>query len=402
VPYLTPDELPEGDICRPLFIPNSPEWLAIVSGAITELTLKWNWEQGGSVTVAEALSAMQAMVNSYYADECGDGCLLPGGTPPFRLGEGGHIEQLVGGEWVTPTGEYAIPPTEARSEPTPDDRICAAATNAAYALSLLYESLSDSFGEALDAVEAAAQLVAAVVGGIGLVLGVISGGMIEMAGFIFASVYAAVEFITADLWDTEFNEKLICILKNCASEDGGVVHFDFDCLYAQLRGQTELLDPTLSDLRLFGQLSVILGFLGVEGIDAAGATTAIEDYDCDDCFCEITLMATAGGGIVENLGGNHWRVTSTHGVHDSFGIIDISERCWGYCNFVVNYGAGDYANFRNCFTGSEVEGFPADCNGDGGTGENSNDIIAMYIQGDAGEFQVEFDVFCFPCEGDCL
>jgi len=400
VPYITPPDIPEGDTCRPLSIPTSPEWLAFFGGALTELTKSYNWEQETGISVADTIEKMEQIVNGWYDNACGD-CLLPGDSPIFRIGEGGHIEQLVNGEWVEPTGDYTIPPTAARTEPTEEERICLAAANAVNALQLLYESLSDSFGSALDAVDAAAALVATVVGGIGLVIGAITGGMIKLAGFIFASVYAAVEWITADLWDAEFTEKLTCIFKNCATDVSDVVHFDFDCIYDQLRTQTALLDPTVGELRLFGQLSVIMGFIGVEGLEAAGTATAVETYDCDGCFCEITLEATAGGGIVEFMGGRHWRVTSTHGAHDSFGIIDIIERCWGYCNFVVNYGAGDYANFTNCTSHAVIEGFPCDCNGFGGTGDNSGDIIALYIQGDAGEFQVEFDVYCQPCEGDC-
>jgi len=78
VPWLTPDSIPEGSVCRPLFIPNSTEWLAILSGALTELTQEWNWEQYGSVTVPQAVERMQELVAAYYSAAC-DVCLLPDG-----------------------------------------------------------------------------------------------------------------------------------------------------------------------------------------------------------------------------------------------------------------------------------------------------------------------------------
>jgi len=281
VPYLTPQELPEGDVCRPLSIPADSEWLALFGGALTELTKPFNWEFSGGLTVAETIEQMENILALWYAGGCD--CQLPGGSPIFRIGEHGLIEQYVDGEWVEPEGDFTIPPTEPRTEPTEQDRLCMAASNANYALSLLYENISDSIGMALDAAEAAARFVAAVGGGIGLVLGVITGGMIQTAGVIFAGVYAGVEFVTADLWDTEFSEKFKCILLACASEEEDVVHFDMDCVIEELTSQTTVLDPTLSDLRLMFQIRAMLGLLGSQALDAAGATTAIETDDCDAC-----------------------------------------------------------------------------------------------------------------------
>jgi len=283
VPYLTPPDLPEGDVCRPLSIPESTEWLALFGGALTELTKVYNWEYSGGLSVQDTVDLMTAIVDNWYTNACAS-CELPGGTPPFRIGENGHLQQLVDGEWVEPTGDYTIPPTAPREEPTPDERICLAAANAAHVLELLYENLADSLSESLSAVDAAAAWAAAVVGGIGLVIGAITGGMLEAAGFIFASVYAAVEWLTEDLWDAEFTETLVCILVQCASEEDDVVHFDFDCVYEQLRANTDLLDPTLSTVRLLAQVSFMIGWVGSEGLDAAGATTEIESYDCSPCL----------------------------------------------------------------------------------------------------------------------
>jgi len=283
MPYLTPEDFGESDTCRSLLIPATTDWLAIVSGALTELVKTYNWEQWGALTVDECVERMQAMIDLYYEGCTSGDCELPLGGPPFRIGEGGHIEQLVDGEWVTPEGDYTIPPTEPRGEGTPEDRLCMAAANAVNVLDLMYESLSDSLGSVLSAVDAAAALVASLVGGIGLVLGAITGGQIQMAGYIFASVYAAVEWLTEDLWDEEFKANLTCMFLACASEDDDVVHFDFDCIMRNLRGDTDLLDPTLSSVRLYAQISIMLGWIGSEGLDAAGATTAVETYDCAAC-----------------------------------------------------------------------------------------------------------------------
>jgi len=70
--YLTPASIPDGAICRPVFIPDSPEWLAAVSGALAELTNPYSWEQSGAVTPQEAAERMTLMLSQYYAETCGE------------------------------------------------------------------------------------------------------------------------------------------------------------------------------------------------------------------------------------------------------------------------------------------------------------------------------------------
>jgi len=309
MPWLTPETLPEDDDCRPLLIPASSEWLAIVSGALTELTQKWNWQQQGAVTVAEATAAMQAMIDNYYGGCVA--CTIPGGTPLFRLNpDTGAVEELLpDGTWGTPTGEYTIPPTPAREESTPEERMCAAAANAANVLQVLYESLSDSFSGGLSYDAAVAAFVAAVAGAIGSVFGIVVAPLIVIFAILFGVVYATVEFVTADLWDSAFTSKLTCVLKNCASDDGEVVHFDFQCVLDTLAHGTDIFDPTTAQLRLFGQLYTILNFLGAQALDAAGATTAITDADCSGCeeawcaafdFSNFDMWTVHYGTITEN------------------------------------------------------------------------------------------------------
>jgi len=65
MPYLTPNTLPADTICRVLFIPNSLEWLAQVTGALQELTFLNNWEAYGAVTPEQATEAMTTMFDLF-------------------------------------------------------------------------------------------------------------------------------------------------------------------------------------------------------------------------------------------------------------------------------------------------------------------------------------------------
>jgi len=52
--YLTPDTTPDTATCRALFIPDDEQYLAIVRGALQELTFPHNWTKFGTLTPDEA------------------------------------------------------------------------------------------------------------------------------------------------------------------------------------------------------------------------------------------------------------------------------------------------------------------------------------------------------------
>ena len=70
--WVTPPTLPEDKYCRQIQIPNSPEWVGIVSGALLPLIYKNSWEQGDeSITPEEASAAAYAMLKAYWEGACG-------------------------------------------------------------------------------------------------------------------------------------------------------------------------------------------------------------------------------------------------------------------------------------------------------------------------------------------
>lgn len=282
MPYLTPDEIPEESDCRSLFIPASPEWLAIFSGALTELTKTWNWEQGGAVTVSEAVALCQSIIAAYY-----DGCVsceLPGGGKIIRIGNHGQLEELVDGAWVPPTGDYVIPPPEAREGGDSLDQNCLAAKNAANVLRQLYESLSESWAAELTADEALVAFIAALVAIVGFAFAPITFAIAAFLFVIFEAAFEALEFVTADLWDESFTDQMVCILLGCAENNAGVVTFDWDCLNAAFTRQANDFSLTDEQLRLYIQIGYIMYFIGgTDGLNLAGGTTEITDDSCDDC-----------------------------------------------------------------------------------------------------------------------
>jgi len=305
MPYLTPDEIPEDDLCRPLSIPASSDWLAFFGGALTELTKTYNWQVWGAVSVEDTVAKMQEIIDAWYTDACGD-CELPGGDPIFRINpDTWEIEQLVDGEWVPPEGDFTIPPTEAREEPTSEERRCLAAANAVNALSIMYEQLADSFAENQELSVAAGAFASAIAGAIGAIFGIVVAPLIALYAAIFAVVYETVEYVTDDLWDEDFTDKLECIFYECSLDVDGVVHFDIQCIINQIGASTEI-DYTFSEVRLLLQVAYLLQLSGSQMIDAAGTATAIDEAVCDDCdddWCftfDLTETDAGGEAVTEN------------------------------------------------------------------------------------------------------
>ena len=284
MPWLTPDSIPEGDDCRPLLIPADSVWLALVSGALTELTLKYNWEKFGALTVDETVAKMQSIIDNYYDSPCTT-CTVPGGYRVVRISPDGHLQELDdAGAWQGATGEYVIPPPTARTDGTPPDQNCLAAKNASNAIAQLYENLSESFSSELSTDEALVAFIAAAVAVIGFEFAPITWAIAAVAFVIFEALFQALQYVTADLWTEDFTKQFTCLLLNCAINTDGVVTFDWDCFNAALLAQVNTGGLSEVQMRLYVQIGYILYFIGgVDGLNLAGRTTAITNDDCSYC-----------------------------------------------------------------------------------------------------------------------
>lgn len=67
--YLTPNEDPASDTCRVLFVPNNEEFLAIVRGALQELTLSYNFTKHGALSPDETANRFVNMFDKFCFNE---------------------------------------------------------------------------------------------------------------------------------------------------------------------------------------------------------------------------------------------------------------------------------------------------------------------------------------------
>lgn len=309
MPWLTPDSIPEDDDCRPLSIPASSDWLALVSGALTELTKPYNWEKFGTLTVGETVAKMQQIIDDYYTSPCAT-CETPGGYRVTRISPTGHFEELdSGGNWVEGTGDYNIPPPEARTDGSPPDQICLAAKNAVNVLEQLYENLTDSWNSELDEAEALTAFILGATAVVGFEFAPITWSIVAFMTPVFTALYSALEFIGADLWDENVSKQIRCFLVDCATNTAGVVTFDYNCFLDDLVSLTNNFSLTESQTRLYLQITFMLYFIGgMDGLNLAGRTTEITDDDCSDCevcpeeYCTVYDFTISDYGWGATLG----------------------------------------------------------------------------------------------------
>lgn len=276
-------------------------WAQWALGALQALGYSWNWYESGDLSPEEAASIWADIIASAPLNllPSEDECALPDGKGRLlRLGATGHTEMQDGSSWVEPTGEYEVPPVPARSGGTADEQNCLAAANAANVMQQLYEQLSDDWNAGLATAEAIADLVTGIGALIGAPFGAAAEALVAIARLVFQVVYETVAFIGADVWTGNFTDALKQVLVCCASNDAGVVTFDFQCVLDGLARQTNVFDLSFAQIRLFGQLYFILQWIGADGLNAAGATTAVLTASCDVCsWCHTFLFADNDGGF---------------------------------------------------------------------------------------------------------
>jgi len=292
--FPTPNSAPDSTGYRVFRFPDNDDWVGLLMGAIEALQHEYNYYKWGAMTEAETVAAINQIVLESYTNTCG--CNNPSGGKIIRIGSDGHVEELgEDGAWGAPTGDYAIPAITPREGGTPEDQICLAATNAADVLQQVYENLSDSWNTHLSEAEAQTALVLLLIALIGAAFAPITFGIVTFFGWLFGVLYETLEFVGADLWDETFTQALVCILVGCATNVDGVVTFDYTCVTNALAKQVNVFDLTVSQLRLFGQITFMLNSIGgADALNVAGATTGITTADCTGCYgCSIFDFATA-------------------------------------------------------------------------------------------------------------
>ena len=365
--FVTPDFTSEVTQCRTLTTPANAEWLGVFNKALLTMLEPYNWEQINEtdLTVDETIALVTTILNDFWDTQvCCDGdiCLMPNGGRVLRLGDGYQIEEMANGGWREPTGDYTVPPTPARTETTEQERKCLASANAANVLYEVYEIVTDGLAAELSNEAIIAAIVAYILSTIGAWLALAFVSFLGLLAALFGAFIAIARYMTIDLWDEHFSEILLCLLYDCATDTAGVVTFDLTCFDENHASTVDLFGSSAeNDLRLYGQIWFILQTIGADGLNAAGATTAITAADCSACApTHVALELYPGyetGATLTETDYNVYRITSTagSGMHyirrDTYNGTNPSDPdvAWQVTafNWIVNPGA-EYHDGKDC------------------------------------------------------
>jgi len=285
--WLTPDTpAPNDERCRRVSVPNDLAFVAAVTGALLPLTRPENWEQAGSMSSQEAAEIMSAAFESFVVSDCeGEDCpppTIPNTNHPFirRNPSTGATEQWDGEEWIPPEGDYAIPGAIEREEETTLERVCAASVSAAGVLKELYVAMLDFYADEVDPYLNAAEFALQAGVLIGSSFGNISAAYVALLDFAFSTFVQAMDELTVPMWTDQWQQNLICILKDNATDTDNVITFNWSGVMADLVG---LIVPIIDgNILVRWQTWYIVQFLGPEALNFA-ATKEGYSGDCADC-----------------------------------------------------------------------------------------------------------------------
>jgi len=251
-----------------------------------------------------------------------------------------------------------------------------------------------------------------------VVFGVIVAPLLGLLAALFAVFYLVFQHLTADMWDSEFEEKLYCFFYECSYDTADVVTFDLNCIQQKILEAT-VTDWSVQELQLLLQLGTMFQFLGSQAVDAMGATTAVTEADCDACentWCYVAyLTETDGGFIPQVLSGTAGDWTALSGWNASnvsawagydrtllmlslefdtpvqLDTIDVHYTFFNQTYSSLTEGVGLYANaFANSLWSQQqnatTEGYDLSINVDSGIIPQPADGIDLWFQPALGEF----------------
>jgi len=396
--------------CLQIEIPDHPDWKAVISGLLFELTYWFNWERTGDTSGAQCAAVWKQVYNSI--DWSGMSCCCEEQAQITRINpDTGNVEVSTdnGATWRPAPGGFRslivtpIPPVTSGVAATK----CDAATNVSGQVEQWITQVSGDFDTAVSLIEFGIGVIVAVAGAVLVVL--TGGGLLpaELAliGALSAGIYAAWnagKVVFDAYWTTENKDKILCAAYCTIGDDGSFSEAQFSEFWNKVNAD---LPPGPAKILFMGFLSSV----GQPGLCAMAATGMSADADCEDCTdcieCEIENWNAAlwygGTYYQDNVGG----VTGTEISRDATSItIQSADRGDGQqvislstpfgtlcCGFTAEFvgAAPDHTlhNFNSCEQHAAYETLIPD-----DTAPFSNPFTMCYLQMDPGSWTVKFTI----------
>lgn len=289
--YITPPSVPEDVYCRRLLIPNSPEWIGTVTGALMSLIYSSEWKQTTGITTEEAANRAREMFNEYLNSgndgECGDMACCDEKIKEYRVNPttGRPEVRYNGGDWQPDPsdpqfGILAQPPIVGEGMPSTK---CDAASNALQHFEDIVNGTSSNIATASSLFTFVVAIVTVL---LEVFIIIVSGGAgsplaLTIAGMIWGAaqaVFTAGQAAFDDYWTTDALDKVLCALYCNIGENGQFTENQYQAFLTDVR--FELPSSPARDLVL---TAITAG--GAVGLSNMASYGGSADSDCSECAC---------------------------------------------------------------------------------------------------------------------
>lgn len=396
--------------CLQIEIPDHPDWKAVISGLLFELTYWFNWERTGDTSGAQCAAVWKQVYNSIDWSDMSCCCEEP--AKIFRINPTtGNVEQSTdnGSSWDPAAGGIQsvivqpVPPVTSGVAATK----CDAATNVAGQVDVWIDQVSNDFTTAVSLLEFAIAVLEAI---LAAVLVVLSAGaltplealVLPTLGAALAAAWGAGKAVFDAYWTTDIKDKILCAAFCAIGDDGSFTDAQFSEFWNQVNAD---LPPSPAKMLFMGFLSSV-GMAGLNAMAASGMAADADCSDCTECFeCEIDNWHAglwySGVYYQDGVGG----VTGTEISRDATSItIQSADRgdgqqvislstpigtlCCGFtAEFVGTPPDHTLHFFNSCEQHAEYTTMVPD-----DTAPFSNPFTQAYLQMDPGSWTVKFTI----------
>jgi len=303
--FITPPSIPEDVYCRRLLIPNTPEWIGTVTGALMIMIYESEWKQTTGISADDAAERANLMFQQYLVSgddgECGD---MNNCCPElviihrFNPDTGRPEVSDDGGETWTPDPndpQNAIPLLPPLTSGGSGKTKCDAATNASEHFNELITEIGTNLTTAVTVFDLSVAIAEAV---LALVLVLVSAGALTpIVTAVATAVWGAATALFAlgieaynTYWTTDKKDAVLCAIYCNIGEDGQFTD-------AQYNAFVQKIKDTLPASAALNAVMSAVNAGGARGMSQMASYGNAAEADCSSCDCGTCATEWTIGNI---------------------------------------------------------------------------------------------------------
>jgi hypothetical protein len=274
--------------CLQIEIPDHPDWKAVISGLLFELTYWFNWERTGDTSGAQCAAVWKQVYNSIDWSKMSCCCDEPAIIKRINPTTGVVEQSSDGGiTWdPVPNGipSYIVQPVPPVTSGVAANK-CDAAANLAGQVNAWIDQVSTDFTTAVNLLEFGIAVLEAILAAVLIILS--AGALTPLEALVLPTIGAALGAAWAAgkaafdaYWTTDIKHEILCDAYCTIGDDGSFTDAQFSAFWNKINAGLPAGPPKM----------LFLGFLssvGTAGVNAMAASGLSSDSDCSDCpSCE--------------------------------------------------------------------------------------------------------------------